>query len=302
MVRIKEGFKGQRLLSLPDDILRKYSQLPLVRPLYIRKMGFFPLVQHHYVQKDVGTDYCMLIYCVGGCGWYALQDHEPRKVEANHYLLLPPDTPYRFWADEHQPWTIYWIHFQGALAKDFLLYPVLSRPILPGNISRLQDRLNLFENIYDSFSMAYTREYMTHASLCLYALLSTFLHVDAFRHYRLPQHANDSFAVKVVHYMQENIANNLTLEELAGKFQYSTSHFSALFKKETGYSPINYYIQLKVRKACEYMELTHLKLYEIAEKVGFEEPSYFTRLFTKIMGMSPTEYRRRETSFGRENR
>lgn len=57
---------------------------------------------------------------------------------------------------------------------------------------------------------------------------------------------------------------------------------------------MNYYIQLKIRKACEYIELTSLKLSEIALKVGFEEPAYFSRIFTKIMGITPSAYRRQE--------
>ena len=66
MIKIKEGFKGQRLLSLPEDLLKKYSHHPLVEALYVRKIGFFPKVKYHYVQKNRGTDYHMLIYCTGG--------------------------------------------------------------------------------------------------------------------------------------------------------------------------------------------------------------------------------------------
>lgn len=293
MARIKEGFKGERMLSLPDDILRNYSRHPLVQPLYIRKLGFFPKVMYHYVQKDGGTDYCMLIYCVAGKGWYSLNGKPAHPVEANQYIIFPQGVPYRFWADEEHPWTIYWIHFEGAMATHFLPSPIMPRTILPGNTSRLQDRLELFEEIYSNFSMAYTKEYMIHASMCLYPFLSSFLHVEAFRHYKAVSRHDQTFSAQVIHYMQENISNNLTLEELAKNFNYSSSHFSALFQKETGYSPINYYIQLKIRKACQYIELTGLKFCEIAEKVGFDEPSYFTRIFTKIMGMSPSDYRKK---------
>ena len=62
MIKIKEGFKGERFASLPDDILQEYSHNPLIRNLYIRKIGFFPHVKYHYVQKEKGCDYGMLIY------------------------------------------------------------------------------------------------------------------------------------------------------------------------------------------------------------------------------------------------
>lgn len=296
MARIKEGFKGERMLSLPQDILHKYSQHPLVKPLFIRKLGFFPKVKYHYVQKERGVDYCLLLYCVAGKGWYEMDSHERVTIETNQFIILPPHVPYRFGADEENPWSIYWIHFEGKLAKEFVRYPLIPSYILPGNTSRLQDRIELFEEIYDTFSMAYTEEYMIHASMCLYPFLSSFLHLEPYRYHRSSAYQEQNFSTQVIHYMQENIGNNLTLEQLAGHFKYSASHFSALFQKETGYSPINYYIQLKIRKACQYIELTDLKLFEIAERVGFDEPAYFTRIFTKVIGISPSEYRRREKS------
>ena len=67
-----------------------------------------------------------------------------------------------------------------------------------------------------------------------------------------------------------------------------------LFQKETGVSPMGYFIRLKIQKACEYIELTPLKLNEISIKLGFEEPAYFSRMFTKIMGISPSAYRKKE--------
>lgn len=75
--------------------------------------------------------------------------------------------------------------------------------------------------------------------------------------------------------MQENLQYNITLEELAAHFKYSASHFSMLFQKETGSSPINYFLRLKIQKACQYIELTDLKLQDIATAIGFEEPAYF---------------------------
>ncbi|MGN0230011.1 MAG: AraC family transcriptional regulator [Muribaculaceae bacterium] len=293
MAKIKEGFKGERMLSIPEDILQRYRENALIAPLYIRKMGYFPKVKYHYVQKDNGTDYCMLIYCVAGRGHYCINGCEEHSLEADQYIILPDNMPYRFWADEKDPWTIYWVHFEGNLSRQFVQYPITARNIIPGKTSRLQDRIDVFNEIYSSFSMAYTQEYMVHASLTLYHLLSSFVHLEAFRHYKSGQ-TDQSFAAQVIHYMDENVSRNLSLQDLAKHFKYSPSHFSALFQKETGYSPINYYIQLKVRRACQYVELSQLRFFEIAEMVGFNEPAYFTRIFTKVMGMSPSEYRHRE--------
>lgn len=295
MIKMKEGFRGERLLSLPDELLVNYSRHALIAPLYVRKIGFFPKVKYHYVQKKEGTDYLMLIYCTAGKGWYELHGRR-YQMGANQFVILPQNVPYAFGADDTDPWSIYWIHYAGRLSDQFSLSTPLPVSILPSRSSRLQDRLELFEEVYSNFSMGYIKEYMIQTSMCLYPLLSSFLYVEQFRHYKMAHVQEQTFSMQVISYMQENVGANLSLAQLAKNFSYSPSHFSALFQKETGVSPINYYIQLRIQRACQYIELTNLKLFEIAEKVGFEEPAYFTRIFTKIMGISPSEYRLREVS------
>ena len=295
MAKIKEGFKGERLVSMPEKLLEDYRKEPLIAPLYVRKIGYFPRVKYHYVQKNEGTNYAMLIYCTEGEGWYSIQG-KTFTVHRNQYILIPPHVPYAFGEDEDNPWTIYWLHFEGELAKCFL--PQRSGPveILPGDYSRLQYRLHLFEEILNCFAMGYIKEYMIYASMCLHQFLASFMYIEQFRHSAIPTQKEYPFIAKVTHYMNENIHQNLTLEELATYFKYSPSHFSALFRKETGVSPIHYYIRLKIQKACEYIELSDLKLSEIATRLGFEDASYFSRIFTHVMGISPSRYRTQEVA------
>ena len=144
--------------------------------------------------------------------------------------------------------------------------------------------------------MGYIKEYFAYSAMYLYSFLSTFIFQEQFRDIGVPRHKPLSFSMRVIYYLQENIDRNLTLQDLAGYFKYSESHFSVLFLKETGTSPINYFIRLKIQKACQYIELTDMKLNEIALRLGFEEQAYFSRVFTKVMGVSPTAYRKKEIS------
>ena len=57
MPKIKEGFKDELMLSILEDILQRYRENALIAQLYIRKMGYFPKVKYHYVQKDNSTNY-----------------------------------------------------------------------------------------------------------------------------------------------------------------------------------------------------------------------------------------------------
>lgn len=294
MIKIKEGFKGERSVSLPEELLTHYSHDPLIGNLYVRKIGFFPKVKFHYVQKEKGCNYGMLIYCVDGKGWYCIRGKK-YAIEKNQYIIIPSNEPYSFGADENNPWTIYWLHFRGKMSMGFFPSQPAPTSILPGDHSRLQDRTQLFEEIYSCFSMGYIKEYMIYSSMCLYMFLGSFLWLEQYRHYKIPSHKEYPFSSRVVHYMQENIENNLTLEQLSAYFKYSPSHFSMLFQKETGVSPISFFIRLKMQKACQYIELTNLKLNEIAIRLGFEEPAYFSRIFTKVMGISPSAYRKKES-------
>lgn len=294
MAKIKEGFKGERFVYLPEETLKEYSKEPLIGNLYIRKIGFFPKVKYHFVQKEKGVDYAMLIYCTEGKGRYHIHG-KTYQIEKNQYIIIPPYVPYSFEADENDPWTIYWIHFRGKLIDSFLPSDPSPKLILSDEHSRQQVRIRLFEETYNSFAMGYIKEYLSYSSMCLYTFLSSFIFQEQFRHIGTPNHHELSFSMRVIHYLQEHVETNLTLQELAEYFKYSESHFSTLFQKETGSSPISYFAHLKIQKACQYIELTDLKLNEIAIRLGFREQAYFSRVFTKVMGMSPSAYRRKET-------
>ena len=62
-------------------------------------------------------------------------------------------------------------------------------------------------------------------------------------------------------------------------------------KQKTGHSPLAYYNLLKIQEACNLLDNTPMKLNQICYKLGIDDPYYFSRLFTKIMGMSPRNYR-----------
>lgn len=94
-----------------------------------------------------------------------------------------------------------------------------------------------------------------------------------------------------IHYMKENIEKHLTLQDIATQIGYSSSHFSMLFKKKTGHSPLTYFNLLKMQQACLLLDTTDMKINQICYKIGIEDPYYFSRLFCKIMGMSPRKYR-----------
>ncbi len=94
--------------------------------------------------------------------------------------------------------------------------------------------------------------------------------------------------------IKENYSNPLFgLEQVTDEISVSPAYFSTTFKKETGRSFVQYLTDVRLEKAKELLKNTDAKTYEIAEKTGFSEPNYFSFIFRKNLGESPSQYRAR---------
>ena len=97
--------------------------------------------------------------------------------------------------------------------------------------------------------------------------------------------------LELVSYVEEHYMEDISPGALAERFHVNAAYVSQLFKKEKGITCTEYLTGLRIRRACRLLRMTDDKVTEIAGKVGFRDYFYFTRVFKKIMGMSPSEYR-----------
>jgi len=93
------------------------------------------------------------------------------------------------------------------------------------------------------------------------------------------------------YYIEENYAKPLTLDLLAEQLDSSPRHLSRLFKQQTGSSPIDYMLSLRIEKAKELLVATEASLQEIAENIGYPDRYYFAKMFKKYTGIAPIRYR-----------
>ena len=110
------------------------------------------------------------------------------------------------------------------------------------------------------------------------------------------QQKRESTSKQIVKEAKDYILNNytnpeLSLEVICRHLHLSPAYFSSLFKKETGHTYINYLTDIRLNKAVELLNTTDEKTYMIAEKVGYLEQNYFSYVFKKKFGVSPTKYR-----------
>ena len=292
MIKVRHGFPGERLVVFPFYLIEEALHNPLTPGLAIHSMGYFPHAEHHFINRPTGTDEYILIYCVQGKGWYTLRD-EQHQVNAHQFFILPPHEPHAYGADCDDPWYIYWIHFKGSRAREIAQrMPGLDTiGICPR--SRIQDRTAQFDELLNVMEGVPDNDTVNYANLTLNALLASFLFVDVYREAKNPvkPSENISFLSRATHYLNENIENKISVRDMASYMGYSESQFYRLFYEQTGYAPMTYFMHLKVEHACSLLHNTRLQIHQIALKMGYDDPYYFSRFFKKMTGISPQKYR-----------
>lgn len=291
MPKIKDGFRGERAIVLPSFIVEELKKDVLGKELYITDIGYYPRANFHYRErsKKEANEY-ILIYCVEGEGWFTLDDRK-HTVYRNQFFILPEHKAHAYGSNTKNPWTIYWMHFNGEKAGFFS--KGFDRPldISPNSNSRIGERLTLFEEIYTSISRGYDKNYLLYATTSLFHFLGSMKFVGVYRESNPNTYEQKDIIDQSIHFMRENMGRKLSLAEIANSIGLSESYFANLFQKKTGYSPLRYLSHLRFQQACHYLDFTNMKVNQISPLIGFDDPFYFSRAFTKFMGMSPSEYR-----------
>ena len=300
MIKKKDGFQGERAVVLPPMLVEMEEQDLMCKGLFITDIGYYPKAEHHYRVRDQGVDQYVLIYCVDGSGFYVV-DGKRYEVKKNQYFVLPACKPHEYGADKGKGWTIYWVHFRGIAAPVFAEGANTPQTINVTMNSRISDRINIFEEILTTLHFGEGIDDLRYASSLLIRFLASMRYIGQFRRAKAGQQpfsANTDIDVveQAIHYMRENIENSISIKEVLHYVGYSQSHFSKLFKNRTGMSPLSYINHLKMEHASYLLKTTDLKVNQICYKVGIEDPLYFSRLFSKVMGMSPTKYKESLTS------
>jgi AraC-like DNA-binding protein len=292
MAGLKSGFLGERAIVLPEPIISELRKDEFGSLLHITDIGFYPKAEFHFRKrtKEEAKQY-ILIYCVEGAGWFEIENIK-HKVSADQFFILPRGKAHSYGSNPKAPWTIYWIHFDGTKAGFFS--EDFDRPtqIRPEKDSRIEDRLQLFEEIYSTLKNGYSKNNLDYSISGLFHFLGSLKFLGAYRESLSTKQGQRDRVDDAIHFMRENIHKRLTLKDIADYTGISVSHFSVLFQKKTGYSALNYFSQLKIQQACQYLDFSDMKINQISMLTGFEDPFYFSRIFTKTMGLSPTEYRK----------
>lgn len=273
---------GVRFLMPPFmvELLRKHA---LSRDLYPLAFGYYPRAHgHHMRRRSHATE--LLIYCTEGAGQLELEGQK-WPVRAGDVVLLPAGIAHAYATDADNPWSIYWVHYSGALSVDYATHLQAQRRVAtagvhPRLIAEFQGLLNL-----RSSGLAISA--LVHSASRLKVLLTEFAGlIDNDRSGGKLLDLDHLIAV-----MHRQMDQALNLDALAAESNLSKYHFIRRFKLLTGHTPIQHFIHLKMQHACHLLDTSDAPLKNIASRVGYDDAYYFSRLFKQYIGLSPQHYR-----------
>ncbi|MDX1754557.1 MAG: AraC family transcriptional regulator [Marinobacter sp.] len=269
---------------LPAPAIKALAEHPLTRELYPLAFGHYRNALGHHMHREHHRDN-LLIYCTDGRAFLNVEG-KPYTAEAGDLILLPPGVSHRYTADPDKPWTIHWVHYAGPLAsafQDYMGFDSDNRLLHLGNQPRL---LVDFNGLLSVRQTGFRTKGLVHAANRLRQLLTAVpLTLDASAIARQPD-------LEIIHnFMREHLEERITLEQLAELAGLSPAHFATRYRTQTGTTPIQHFIHLKVERACQLLDTTGLSFAQISTQLGYDDSYYFSRLFKKVMGQSPSHYR-----------
>lgn len=263
-----------RTIKITDNFINKKIYKTENNASLVKELGYFPNAKYHYIKRKNGVNEYILIFCTNGEG-YVILDNRKIHLIAKTFIVLDKNKEHTYYASDVNPWSIYWCHF-----KEFALECVNKKY----NVTSL-----CFNSVIAAFEhllhIKATSEEDNYINLSWQYIINTLMINTSNTH-------QNYIIEKLNLYMQENIANNLTLKDFEYYANLSSSQLCKIYKKHLNTSPFKHYLSLKIEHATTLLLNTNLNINEIAKSLGFEDQFYFSRLFKKQIGKSPLQFRK----------
>lgn len=288
-LRKREDFPGQRQVVLPPAVVARALRHPLLGGLMPTDAGVYPHAEGHFVDRPEGAAGCVLLVCTAGGGVVGWRQHE-HWIDAGGVVLLPAGEMHVYGADAANPWTLEWVHFTGAESAAWCEAILGADPASCVVEIAAAHSPNLgVVRICERLESGYDVPRLLGAAAALRSSLAEIVRLrDVPGHAPTLVEAVDATA----QWMRERLERKIELRELAARARLSPSHYSAVFRRRFGFAPIDWLIRQRVQAACRLLDATQDKIESVGAAVGFSDPYYFSRVFRRVMGVSPREYRR----------
>ncbi len=261
------------------------------RPLIVGSCGTYRLRTHERLptwRPKGRIDYQLLYVASGKTVFYF--NGEPKEVAAGHMVLFQPrqEQHYEYYAVDRPE--VYWVHFTGSDVRNILRHydiPLDKNVIYSGSSATYA---YLFKEMIQEMQTCRTG----FEELLEMYLRQIFLLIQRSWEERKP--TVSSYLQEEIDYARkyfnEHYNEDISIEEYAQSRGMSVSWFLRNFKQMTMKSPMQYILSIRINNAVSLLETTDYNVTEISTIVGYDNPLYFSRIFKKQKGVSPSDYRK----------
>ena len=229
-------------------------------------------------------------YVVDGSGRVYVNSLDRKTtINKNQGFLITPGTTSSYKADMENPWSYYWIEFNGIKAKNYMNNAGLKKEHYHFKSNKNNQTFNLisiFESILDE-----NNQHEPFVIGQLYFLINQLIqnsehHIDNEIH-----KINNIYIKEAIIFIANNYQHDLSVSEIAKHCNISRTHLSRLFNEELATSPSQYLIKFRLNKASELLKNNTLSIKDIAEEVGYSNQFNFSTAFKNKFGISPMQWR-----------
>lgn len=261
------------------------------KPLIVGSCGTYRLqtVKKLPTWRPRGRLDYQLLYVVSDKAHFYFDDAE-RIVTAGHMVLFQPrqEQHYEYFGTDKTE--VYWVHFTGSNVKNILRrYDIpLDTPVLYSGASAIY--AYLFKEMINELQTCRTG-YEELLAMYLRQILILVQRTRQEHRTSINTHIQEEMEY-ARRYFNEHYNEQISIEDYAQSRNMSVSWFQRSFKQIVNYSPMQYILTIRMNNAASLLESTDYSMAEISAIVGYDNPLYFSRLFKKQKGVSPSEYRK----------
>ena len=261
-------------------------------PLRINNCGYYrvhttPVIETPHPEGR--NDYQLLYIAAGKGHFYFKGSKEETIVPKGNMILFRPKEPQVYYYYAEDKTEVYWVHFTGSQVEDFLDHYELPKdenvfftgisPDYPWIYNQIIRELQLQRVNYEELLRILLRHILL--TINRYIKEQTQAGTDII---------NDM--ERAAHYFGENYNKNISIEQYAAEHLMSVNWFILSFKNVMKVTPMQYILSLRIAAAKGLLENSNKNINEISDAIGYDNPLYFSRLFKKHTGYSPSQYKK----------
>lgn len=262
------------------------------RPLIVGSCGTYRLYTHPKLPtfRPRGRLDFQLLYVASGKTHFYFEEGKDTVVSAGNMVLYRPKEPQKYVYYGSEQAEVYWVHFTGSNVRNILKSYGITNDMRVIPAGTLLEYSRIFKQMIQELQQC--RAGYEELLAMLLRQIFIIINRQMTKERTLKSDYLDTEMELALEYFNTNYNKDMNIEDYAASRGMSVSWFIRTFKQYTSTTPMQYIVTLRITNAQMLLETTNYNVTEIGNFVGYDNPLYFSRIFKKQKGFSPSEYRK----------